>query len=127
MMFDTRFDSETSAELEKLELMLMDPAVRRNRQQVSNLLADSFVEFGASGRIWTKRSMLDFIVEETYTPPQVHDFACRMLAENIALTTYRTLRIGSSDQCTCTLRSSIWKKEAGKWKLYFHQGTQTSR
>ena len=49
-------DEETFAELRRLELRLMDPAVRHDREHVALLLADDFVEFGSSGYVWTRDS-----------------------------------------------------------------------
>ena len=71
----------------------MDPAVRRDRERVAALLAEDFVEFGSSGRVWTRESILELLATETYTPPAVEDFACRMLGEDVALVTYRAVRI----------------------------------
>ncbi len=115
------------AELERLELLLMDPAVRRDRERVAGLLADDFMEFGSSGRIWTREATLELLATETYTPPTVETFACKMLDGNVALVTYHALRIdAATGDRTATLRSSIWTRVSGNWQMRFHQGTRAN-
>lgn len=119
-------DEPTAAVLQRLELSLMDPQVRRDRNQVSGLLSEDFVEFGASGRTWTREATLDLLASENYTSPRMEQFACFALGPLVALVTYRTVRNGEHGEPVTTLRSSIWTKESGKWKLRFHQGTRAS-
>ena len=103
-----------------LELQLMDPAFRRNRKAVSALLAADFREFGSSGRIWSRETILDLLATEDYpSAPAVEDFALQLLAPDTALVTYRTIRAEQS-----TLRSSIWKHNQIGWQVLFHQGTK---
>jgi hypothetical protein len=127
MKTDKRADGATAAELERLELLLMNPEVRRDRDRVAALLTDDFVEFGSSGRVWTRDSTLNLLGTETYTPPEVEDFACRMLSLKLVLATYRAVRKdATTGERTVTLRSSLWTKETGTWKMCFHQGTRAS-
>ncbi len=115
------------SELERLELLLMDPAVRRDRERVAALLSEDFLEFGSSGRVWTRETTLEPLAAETYSPPVVEAFACRMLGGNVALVTYRAIRTTeATDERMVTLRSSIWTRESGSWRMCFHQGTRTS-
>lgn len=111
--------------LRHLELLLLDPAVRRDRARMTELLADDFVEFGSSGRAWTRSEILDLLESETqYVPPAVDEFRCSFLAEGVALLTYRTRRAdASAGEERVTLRSSIWVSVAGQWRIRFHQGT----
>jgi hypothetical protein len=116
-----------AAELLHAEMLLLDPAVRRDRAQVAALLADDFFEFGSSGRVWTHDQILDLLGTEDYSPPIFEDFACHGMAENIVLVTYRTVRInGETGQRESTLRSSIWSLRAERWRVRFHQGTRTT-
>jgi hypothetical protein len=121
---------EIAAHLIALERALLDPSVRRDRARVSALLADDFVEFGSSGRVWTRDAILDLLETEDYAPPAIEGFACRPLADGVVLVTYSTLRTDKqTGECTASLRSSIWSKESGgtgelgRWRLRFHQGT----
>ena len=121
-------DEATAAELNRLERLLMDPAVRRDRSRVAALLDEDFQEFGASGRVWTRDATLDLLSSETYTPPQVEDFSCSWLVGvDVVLVTYRAVRRCNEGDRITTLRSSIWMKKSGVWKLRFHQGTPANR
>ncbi|HMG87881.1 MAG TPA: DUF4440 domain-containing protein [Terracidiphilus sp.] len=126
MKIEAKLDEAIKAELERLELLLMEPAVRRNREHVGALMARDFVEFGSSGRVWTREATLELLATETYTPPQVENFAFRLLGPGVALVTYRTLRNDAAGERTVTLRSSIWTWESERWKICFHQGTRAS-
>lgn len=124
MSADDNTADAIAAHLLRCEQSLLDPAVRRDRARVSAFLAGDFVEFGASGRIWTREQILDLLATEAYIPPALEDFRCRLIAPNVALVCYRTVRIdASTGRRNTTLRSSLWAKESGQWLICFHQGT----
>ena len=79
-------------QLRRSEEALLEPAVRRNRERVEKLLAEDFLEFGSSGRVWTRDQIFDLLATETYTPFTIEDFACVLLSEDVALVTYRAVR-----------------------------------
>jgi hypothetical protein len=113
--------------LRRSEEALLDPEVRRDRIRVGELLADDFVEFGSSGRIWTRDEILDLLGGETPEPIHMADFECDLLAEDVALITYRASRTdGRTGIQFSSLQSSIWTKKGAGWRLRFHQGTRTS-
>lgn len=114
------------AEIERLELLLMDPGTRRNRARVASMLADDFVEFGSSGRVWTRETILDLLATETYTAPHAEDFVFRALGSGVVLITYRTVSTDSAGAQTITLRSSIWIQKSEGWTICFHQGTRVN-
>ena len=105
-----------------LEKHLMDPTVRKDRAQVSALLAEDFREFGSSGRHWSREAILDLLATAPAQPASaVEDFALQLIAPDTALVTYRTVRPQQS-----TLRSSIWRRTEAGWQIFFHQGTKIS-
>lgn len=105
-------------EVVRRELRLLDPTVRRSRAGVDILLEPAFREFGASGTVWDRRSMLDLLADDGAAPPRVEDIVATRLAAEVILLTYRTRRPGRR-----TLRSSIWRRGEHGWLLHFHQGT----
>ena len=117
-------EEETFAELRRLELQLMDPAVRHDREHVALLLADDFVEFGSSGHVWTRDSILELLATETYDAPSVEDFRCRVLGEHSARVTFRAVRIKATGERAVTLRSSLWMRKSRNWRMCFHQGAK---
>lgn len=115
-------DSEIENELCALEERLLDPAVRGAPDVVGELLADDFVEFGASGRTYSKASVVAALREDPGFdgPRTICDFVIRRLSPGVALATYRIQETG-------TLRSSVWQRQGGRWRMVFHQGTRPAR
>jgi hypothetical protein len=110
----------------QLERQLMDPVFRNNREQVSALLAEDFREFGSSGRVWTRDTIVNLLATETLpAAPEVEDFAVQKIGQEAALVTYRAIRAsGESRVLQATLRSSIWVLRENRWQVLFHQGTK---
>ena len=100
--------------------------MRRQRALVWALLAEDFVEFGASGKTWNRQQIVDLLAVEEFSQPTMENFECRLIADRVALATYKTVR---TDPMTggrsVSLRSSLWTKESTGWLLRFHQGTPT--
>jgi hypothetical protein len=105
----------------ELETSLHKRHVRNSPEAVSGLLADDFLEFGSSGRVWDKPAIVESLRHEAWgIQAAVEDFKVRELAADIALVTYVAKAADSSG----TLRSSIWKRMDGRWRMVFHQGTR---
>jgi hypothetical protein len=113
-------------ELEKLERSLMEPGVRSSPEALAALLAEEFIEFGASGTIYDKRQAIDAAAHSDDHAISLHDFTAQALAPNVALVTYRATTRSAAGQERYSLRSSIWKMTDAGWKLVFHQGTPTA-
>ncbi|HVX14988.1 MAG TPA: DUF4440 domain-containing protein [Pirellulales bacterium] len=107
-------------QLQELELSLLQPDARKSAR-VGELLADGFVEFGSSGRVMTKREIVAALQSEVPTTITASDLRVRLLSTELALVTYRALHHG--DPAIVTLRSSIWQRQDGRWRMVFHQGT----
>ena len=50
----------------------------------------------------------------------------RLLSEDVALVTYALSRQSPQLADVRTLRSSVWTRVQGKWRMTFHQGTVVS-
>lgn len=121
-----RGSERTGAQLRKLEESLLDPAVRRDGERLRSMLTEDFLEFGSSGRVWTRKSIIELLAtEKNFRPPAIEDFQCSLLSDRVALVTYRTLRSdGKTGEHLESLRSSIWTRQEGEWRMRFHQGTR---
>jgi hypothetical protein len=109
-----------AAELKGLEEELLVPAVRKSTRFTA-LLADEFVEFGSSGRVYTKSDLAAVLQAESPVGQTPSDFKVAYLAPDVALLTYKIRR--HTQPPVQTLRSSIWRRAKGQWQMVFHQGT----
>jgi hypothetical protein len=109
--------------LRGFEARLMDPRIRRS-SEAADLIADDFVEFGASGRLHNKADALAMMRHHTPRIHSLEDFHVRELSDKVALVTYR-VQSQSVDggPGRTSVRSSIWIQREGKWQVTFHQAT----
>lgn len=105
----------------RLEVELLDPAVRRDPSRLDQLLHPDFIEHGASGRVWTRDAIIaelpledDSAARTTSTELETH----QVTADSI-LVTFRT-----TSTRVHAVRSSLWVRTTeGSWRIRFHQGT----
>ncbi len=111
--------------LRELEERLLDPRFRKSAA-AADLLADSFLEFGSSGRAYDKREVLEFLRNETpAVAASLADFRATPLAPGVMLVTFRAIQQrDAGGPASESLRSSVWKLAGGRWQLFFHQGTR---
>lgn len=116
--------ADLAAHLQALEAALQSAAVRADSASLALLLAEEFVEFGSSGNVWTRAATLADLPAEQFTPRSISDFQAQLLADDVALLTYRSQRhAAGAVPASASLRSSLWKWRDGRWQMAFHQGT----
>ncbi len=98
----------------------MEPEIRTSKEELSNLLADNFFEFGSSGKVLYKYENIGEM-NLSVVQMKLSDFEIHPMSEEIILTTYRIYNKMNNQH---SLRSSIWKLIDGRWKMHFHQGTK---
>ena len=104
--------------IHQLELSLLSPSVRHSIEQLNQLIADNFIEFGSSGNVYNKNDLLEGLPLEKTKHYTVEDFRTMELSEHVVLVTYKVV---INDRYS--LRSSIWKLNGDVWQMVFHQGT----
>lgn len=125
-------DEGLAAHLRALEESLLEPEVRNDPSRVQALLTEDFREFGSSGRVFPRESLLALLAQEAAsakTEPRpeltLTDFSCERLGDAVALVTYTSHRLRGGEVETSALRSSVWVQERdGFWRMCFHQGTR---
>lgn len=110
---------DTFQKIESFERELVDPTIREDAGRIAELLSDEFMEFGSSGKVIKKNDVLDAAERPGTISYQLSDFDFKMLGNTHVLVTYRSV---TSSQVVA-LRSSIWAKEYGGWKMMHHQST----
>lgn len=107
---------ETVVELER---ELLDPAVRADPLRAGELLHPNFEEIGVSGRRWSRQEILEMFTDEEPASIDLEVLSLAQLDAETALLTYRSVSpVGSA------VRSSVWQRHNGQWRLRHHQGTK---
>jgi len=111
------------AELSRREPIFHRPEFGITRADFERMTAEDYWETGASGRRYSRQSVLDGL-EERFSVPhedvwETRDFHCRRLSEDTYLLTYTLLQ----DHQRLTRRATIWRSTAEGWKIVYHQGT----
>lgn len=89
------------------------------------LLAEDFREHGSSGRVYDRAQTIALLSSRMRSDAGVWQERClRRLAPQSVLLTYRY--ISQETPSRSSLRSSIWVRQARRWRIVFHQGTSRS-
>jgi hypothetical protein len=118
-----QLSSEDVQELQRLEEERLRPEVRRCPEKMAALLADDFLEFGRSGRIYDKVNILETVAQQCDGRLSLSQFSAKALAPSVALVTYWGTLRDTNGKERHALRSSIWTRTEKGWRLVFHQGT----
>jgi hypothetical protein len=84
---------------------------------LQGLIADDFLEIGASGRRWTAPEIRTLLAGDALPAVTLDDFAVTFVGSDVVLATFH---IGGARP---TERSSVWVRRDGRWTVRFHQGT----
>jgi hypothetical protein len=112
--------------IQQLEEQLLQPDVRHSAQTLDDLLANEFVEFGSSGRVYSKQQIIENLTNEIPVPRTLKAFKTITLAPGVILTTYHSTCWEPDAPPVHSRRCSIWKLGNGRWQMIFHQGTPTN-
>ncbi len=109
------------AELRHREETLWTRHTRFDRSYMERVLSEDFVEFGRSGRRYSRAECLAF--PDQPLDATLRDIGVQEIAPSVALVTYRCdVR---DTEVEASYRSSVWVKTDAGWRLRFHQGTPT--
>jgi hypothetical protein len=117
-------NSQVTDHIRALEESLLTPEVRRSSDRLRELLSQDFIEFSASGRVYTRDDILRDLPQGREVEITMERFELRALAADVVLATYRACkRSPGKAGGRYSLRSSIWVRYDGHWRMVFHQGT----
>jgi hypothetical protein len=116
--------SEIEHTLLRLEHELLQPETRKSPSRLNEMIVDSFLEIGSSGKRYSKQNVISTLQSAPETKYSLSDFAIKEISPEITLATYRVEAVElKSGNKRVSFRSSLWKKSNGKWQMLFHQGT----
>jgi hypothetical protein len=87
-------------------------------RDLAALLADPFLEFGASGRRWDRAATVDALRTPSDAHVTIEEFQVRLVGPDLAVATYDLTADGRR-----SARTSAWLRQNGRWRIAFHQGT----
>lgn len=108
--------------LRTLEEQLWRTETRYSCEFMESVLADGFVEFGASGAVYDRQTVIDAEPRDLDVELPLPDFAVRALSPDVALVTYTSVERRATGEARRARRSSVWMFGSEGWKLVFHQG-----
>ncbi|MEH1891823.1 MAG: nuclear transport factor 2 family protein [Nostoc sp.] len=79
----------------ELEERLLQPDIRKSAKDIIHLLADEFIEFGSSGRVFDKQQIINSLQNEPIKPltqRTITEFKTLVLTTGVVLVTYRIVR-----------------------------------
>jgi ribonuclease HI len=101
-----------------LEQELLRTECRADADRLRELLHPDFLEYGASGTIWTRDQILERLPAAPDLNATMTGMRAHRIAADVALVTF-TLH-----GPRLSLRSSVWVRDSGgRWRMRFHQGT----
>lgn len=116
-------NDRVARQLEELERALLRPEVRADRARVDALLADDFIEIGASGAVFGKDVVLEALPRESGPAFEAGPMRVHLVTPDVARLHYAALK-RTEGGALRSLRTSLWRREAdGAWRMAFHQGT----
>jgi len=122
LMSPPALSSEDIAELTLLEECMWREATRFDLSFQQSKFAPDFVEFGRSGRIYSREQIICTESHEINVELPLENLVIRVLTEGVAQVTYNSHATygGTVEHAR---RSSIWPRASSSWVMRFHQGT----
>lgn len=109
-------------ELTRLEESMWREETRFDMEFMEKHLAKDFLEFGRSGRTYTRAQSLAVPHQETNAAIPLPSLRIRMLGPDTAQVTYFSA-VTYGGVVEHARRSSIWSRTPQGWVMRFHQGT----
>ena|SRR5579884_2479068 len=109
-------------ELRKLEESLWIAQTRFDKAYMEQILSPEFVEFGRSGKVYSREDTLSAAYRDIRSTLPLKNFTAHIISTNVFLVTYMSETISDGEVLVAN-RSSIWIKTTQGWQLRFHQGT----
>jgi RimJ/RimL family protein N-acetyltransferase len=96
----------------------------KTKEDIENQMCDEFWEVGASGNVYTKKDVIETLLERYNDTDhqdiwEAKDFELTKIATDNYLLTYVLIQ----DKTRVTRRSTLWRRVNGDWKILYHQGT----
>jgi hypothetical protein len=106
---------------------LLDPDFCSDIDKLEHRFAAGFVEYGQSGAVYGRDAMIRFLLASKKRNIEIRNFTVRCLGSSAAVANFTAVEGLESGKSGMpgdrSLRTSVWVKEEGDWRIFFHQGT----
>ena len=104
----------------------MHSDVKANPAIIDELLSGDFEEIGSTGYAASRDEVVKWLQQKDSNDRwELQDFRIRSLSPDLLLAIYRAKKITlPTDASGGSLRSSIWQRCGGRWKMVFHQASK---
>ena len=117
-------DTKPTDLVKGLEIELLGSDTRSSARRLDELLADEFLEIGASGILYTKQDVVKILPGETRAKFTILAFQAKEITADTILAIYLVEKeFPENPLRTLSHRSSLWQRRNGGWQMIFHQGT----
>lgn len=94
------------------------------KKDIIKQMYPDFWEVGASGKVYTKKDVIEILLERYNDPNyretfEAKDFLLTKISKNNYLITYTLIQ----EKTRYTKRATIWRKVKNNWQILYHQGT----
>jgi hypothetical protein len=111
----------------QLETELHHPGIPASPERLEALLHPAFFEVGKSGLRYSRQQVVAYLSQLAVAPVATSsNHEVHALGPDSALLTYACTHVGEAANIE-VLRSSIWRRTAVGWQLFYHQGTLASQ
>jgi hypothetical protein len=116
-------DPDLVEHLRRLEAELVSPEVWQSRAELESRMAPDFIEINSAG-ILDREALISLILGADPGVWHTEDYVARQLAPTVVLLTYRHLVDDDGGDPMLAVRSSIWCRDDGEWRMALHQSTR---
>lgn len=83
--------NDLSEHILKLEQKLLKPETRTSAKELSELLADDFIEFASNGKAYNKPEIINALQASSGEQMSISDFELRVLSDKVMMATYQAI------------------------------------
>lgn len=107
------------------EIALLQVELRRNPDELTQLLHPDFLEVGRSGKSFNREAIIKSLLAEKDSTSNIvyQDIVGCFVDRSTILITYKTAIKNGDRISSMAKRSSLWVNESSRWRIRYHQGT----
>lgn len=113
-------------QIKQLELKLLHFDLKTEPELINDLLSHDFEEISQSGKINSRRNVVDWLIhKDIHLQWSLNDFRIRMLTDELVMAMYTAQKMNDRNNLSKgSMRTSIWQRQGGAWKMIFHQASK---